>query len=94
MHGFSPFYSPYGPALFGALIPVIAVLAVWSIAVKGYALWVSARSGQKWWFVVMLIVNTVGILELIYLFFMSPVGSNRFHQKKTSVDDSSADEKK
>ena len=87
-------YSPYWPVMWGAIIPLIAVLAVWSLVAKGYALWVSARSGQKWWFIVMLIVNTVGILEVIYLLFFSPLGSNRFHMKKTSVDESSADEKK
>ncbi len=90
MQNYSFLYTPYWPAIWGTLIPIIAVLAIWSIAVKGYALWVSARSGQKWWFIVMLIVNTVGILEIVYLLFFSPLGSNRFHQRKVSADDSSS----
>ena len=28
----------------------------------------SGRRGQPWWFVIMLVINTVGILEIIYLF--------------------------
>lgn len=49
------------------LAPVIAVLAIWSIVWKGLALWRSAQRGQKVWFIVMLVLNTVGILEIIYL---------------------------
>ena len=48
---------------------LLAVL--WSIPWKGVALWKSARLGQKWWFVVFLIVNTFAILEIIYIFFIA-----------------------
>ncbi len=46
----------------------LLVLIVWSLFWKGLALWHAGRRGQSWWFVIMLIVNTVGILEIIYLF--------------------------
>jgi hypothetical protein len=46
----------------------LLLLVVWSLFWKGLALWHSGRRGQPWWFVVMLVVNTVGILEIIYLF--------------------------
>jgi hypothetical protein len=46
-------------------------LLVWSLFWKGLALWRSARNGQKYWFVAILVVNTVGILEIIYLLFFS-----------------------
>lgn len=52
-----------------ALLPVIIVLLVWSMIWKGIALWKAGRNNQLAWFVVMLIVNTVGILEIIYLAF-------------------------
>lgn len=45
----------------------IAVVATWTIVLKGFALWHSARNYQKRWFIVLLIVNTFGILEIIYL---------------------------
>lgn len=93
MQSYAFLYSPYWPMIWGTLIPIFAVLAAWSVVAKGYALWIAARSGQKWWFIVLLIVNTMGILEVLYILFFSPVGSNRFHQKKTSLDRSSADEK-
>ena len=46
------------------MYPVLAWLVVW----KGLALWYAARRGQKAWYVILLIVNTLGILEIIYIF--------------------------
>jgi hypothetical protein len=43
------------------------LLVVWSVTWKGLALWHSAGRKQGWWFFFLLIVNTVGILEIIYL---------------------------
>lgn len=47
------------------------ILIVWSIIWKGIALWKSARLSDKTWFIVLLIVNTVGILEIFYIFLLS-----------------------
>jgi len=46
---------------------VLVPLLVWSVATKGLALWYSARASQKVWFVALLVINTIGILEIIYL---------------------------
>ena len=54
------------------------VLSAWSLIWKGIALWKAAGNKQKNWFIVLLILNTFGILEIIYLFWFSksnkPVG--------------------
>ena len=47
---------------------VFLPLLVWTAVWKGFALWRAARRGQKVWFVILLIVNTLGILEIIYIF--------------------------
>ncbi|HSX40600.1 MAG TPA: DUF5652 family protein, partial [Candidatus Saccharimonadales bacterium] len=44
------------------------VLLLWTLLWKGLALWRAANLKQRNWFVVILIVNTIGILEIIYLF--------------------------
>lgn len=59
---------------------LIALLAAWTLPWKGVALWKSARAGSKPWFVALLVVNTVGILEILYIFVFSkkrpaPAGS-------------------
>lgn len=48
---------------FGWLIP----LAIFDLALKGIALWRSGREGRRWWFVALLVVNSLGILPGIYL---------------------------
>lgn len=48
---------------------VIAVLAVWDLIWRGIALWEAGLRRQKAWFVVLLVINSVGILPIIYLFF-------------------------
>lgn len=48
--------------------PVIAgVLIAWSIIWKGLALWRAARMRQAGWYIALLVINTVGIFEIIYL---------------------------
>jgi hypothetical protein len=44
------------------------VVLIWSIIWKGLALWHSAKNNQRNWFVVLLVINTVGILDIVYLF--------------------------
>ena len=46
-------------------------LAIWTIVWKGVALWKAARNNQITWFVILLAANTVGILEIVYIFFFS-----------------------
>ena len=66
MNGLDPTYGLLG--FIQANGALFAVLMLWSLFWKGLALWHAGRRGQPWWFVIMLIVNTVGILEIIYLF--------------------------
>ncbi|KKS31691.1 hypothetical protein A2380_03725 [candidate division WWE3 bacterium RIFOXYB1_FULL_43_24] len=42
-------------------------LILWDLVLRGLALWKSAQKNQKYWFVALLVVNSVGILPLIYL---------------------------
>ena len=64
----------------GLSIPVIIFVA-WTIFWKGWALWIAARKGEVWWFLAMIIVNTGGILEIVYLFFFKKMTFN-FKTKK------------
>jgi methionyl-tRNA synthetase len=43
----------------------------WSLSWKGWALWIAAKLDQKVWFVVLLVVNTLGILDIFYIFYFS-----------------------
>ncbi len=47
----------------------VAVIA-WSLAWKGASLWRAARNGSKPWFVALLLTNTLGVLDAVYLFVL------------------------
>ena len=49
---------------------VILALAVLVLLLKGYSLWYAAKRDEKWWFIALLVINTMGILELVYLIFV------------------------
>ncbi|OHA90020.1 MAG: hypothetical protein A3A31_03210 [Candidatus Zambryskibacteria bacterium RIFCSPLOWO2_01_FULL_48_25] len=52
--------------------PIFIIAAVlWTLVWKGLALWRSAELRQKYWFIALLIVNSLGILEIIYLFLVA-----------------------
>ena len=53
------------------------ILITWSVIWKLVALWKCGRNNQLVWFIVLAIVNTLGILEIIYLlFFRKNMNSN------------------
>ena len=63
-YGFSSWTGLFG-AGFGI---VLAVIVVWEIVWKGLALWAAARDGSKGWFIAVLVLNTAGILPILYLY--------------------------
>jgi len=49
----------------------IALAIIWTLVWKGVALWKSAGLRQKYWFIAILLINTLGILEIIYIFLVA-----------------------
>lgn len=46
---------------------MLGVLLVWDLVWRGLALWRAGGNRQKGWFIVLLILNTAGILPIFYL---------------------------
>lgn len=46
---------------------IFSAVVIWSVIWKGLALWRAARLKQMGWYIALLIINTVGIFEIIYL---------------------------
>lgn len=61
---------------------IFVALVAWSLAWKGIALWKAARNNQMYWFAALMVINTVGILEIIYIYV--------FAQKKPESTSSSS----
>lgn len=62
MNNLFMFNNPMGNLLF------ILLMVFWILPLKGYALWTAVKNNDKGWFIALVILNTVGILELIYIF--------------------------
>lgn len=50
---------------------LIPLLIAWTLPWEVIALWKAARNNDKPWFVVLLIVNSLAVLEIAYIFFFS-----------------------
>jgi methionyl-tRNA synthetase len=67
------FFGPISLITF-SIFSILAFLAViWAVAIKGYSLWHAAQRKEKWWFIALLVINTFGILEIIYLLFFAKI---------------------
>lgn len=60
------------------------LFVLWMLIWKGFALWFAAREESKWWFIALLVFNTMGLLEIIYIFGFSKWGKNFWAKRKKS----------
>ena len=49
--------------------PIFIAAVVLELVLKGIALWRAGRNNQPGWFVALYILNTAGILPIVYLLF-------------------------
>lgn len=58
--------------------PILILVILWEAIWKGVGLWKSARNNQRNFFIAIFIVNSLGILPIIYLkFFQRPKVSKK-----------------
>ena len=50
---------------------LIILMVVWILPWKGVALWRAAKNNHRRWFIALLIINTLAILEIVYIFYFS-----------------------
>lgn len=53
-----------------------AVLLLWTLPWKGMALWKAARKNHQKWFIALLLVQTIGILDILYIYVFSERSKN------------------
>lgn len=59
------------------LISIIIAIGIWEMIWKGFALWKAGTKKQIRWFICIFILNTAGILPIIYLII------SKFKEKKS-----------
>ncbi len=47
---------------------IIILIILWVLPWKGYALWLASRNSHKWWFIILFLLNTLAVLDIIYIF--------------------------
>lgn len=50
---------------------IIILLIVWDLIWRGAAMWKASKSDNMGWFIALLILNTLGILPIIYIYYFS-----------------------
>ena len=53
------------------------LIIVWTIPWKGVALWKAARNSHKKWFIAIFLLNTMALLEIIYIFHFAKKAEKR-----------------
>jgi len=54
------------------------LILLWTMPWKGVALWKAARNSHKKWFVALFLLNTLAILEIIYIFYFAKRSEKKF----------------
>lgn len=54
-----------------AFLVLFVILSIWSLVWKGFSLWISGGKRDKVWFIILLVFNTLGILDILYIFIFS-----------------------
>jgi len=67
----------------GVPLWLFAIIFVWIIVWKLLALWKSARNNHIAWFLIIAVINTIGILEILYIYVFSKMG---IKEKKKAIN--------
>ena len=66
----------------GVPLWLLLIALFWSLIWKAFALWRSARNRHAIWFVALLLVHTMGILEILYIFLFSKINLGKTKKRK------------
>lgn len=63
-------------------IHILIAILLWTFPWKAWALWLAAKRGDIWWFLALLLLNTLALLEIVYIFFVAKQKSAREEEKE------------
>ena len=75
-------------------LALLALVQVWDLIWKSLALWKAARNKDVFWFVLLLLINSAGLLPAFYLFYMGKNSHKKIiHIKMPSIPKVGGDKK-
>jgi hypothetical protein len=63
--------------LFTLIIVGIVAVAIWDLVWKLFAMWKAAKKKSVVWFVVLMLINSVGILPILYIYVFSEMKTKK-----------------
>src|SRR3989344_5225429 len=68
-------------------LALILLIQLWELPWKGFALWQAARNRRPGWFIALLLIHLAGLIDIIYIFYISqPVKKRRAIRIGSSKD--------
>lgn len=64
---------------------IFVIIIIWSAIWKLLSLWTAARKKSWIWFIILALVNTVGILDILYIFVFSKMKCCGAEKSKTKI---------
>ncbi len=61
-------------------LALLVLVEVWDLIWKSFALWRAARNKDVFWFVLLILINSAGLLPAFYLFYISKTPPKRIMQ--------------
>lgn len=65
--GYNNYYG--NSQMMGGWLRFLLPLVILDLILKGFALWKSAKKDQSVWFIALLLINSMGVLPLVYILF-------------------------
>lgn len=56
---------------------LVPLVALWTLPWKGVALWKAAKRNDQRWFIALLVINTLGVLDILYIYIFSEKKKDR-----------------
>lgn len=73
-----------GTIIGGGVLAFLILIVVWELVWKSIALWKAARNNHLVWFILLVLLNTAGILPIIYILVFSKKKVAKKEIKKAS----------
>ncbi|MHB9019881.1 MAG: DUF5652 family protein [Minisyncoccota bacterium] len=48
---------------------LFSLVLAWALTWKGIALWKAAKADSRNWFIALMVINTMGLLEIAYIYY-------------------------
>lgn len=65
-------------------IMLVIFIVIWDMTWKAIGMWKAGRNNQKVWFIFIFVLNTAGILPIVYIFFFQKDSNKKISKKKTT----------